>query len=459
MEFPPLEVLVVDDEEAMRTVLESRLGAWGLEVLSAPDLASAERAMEKFEPRIVVTDVMLSDGSGVELLDRLRELELDIPVILITAHGTVDLAVDAMKKGALDFLTKPLDYDRLGRALEAAQASLRSRQRTHEIPDDVESAEHLGELVGSSRAMREVFAVMAEIAPTDASILLTGESGTGKELAARTLHALSRRREQAFVAINSAAIPKELMESEIFGHEKGSFTGATGTRRGCFELADGGTLLLDEIAEMPISLQPKLLRVLEDGRVRRIGAPRELEVDVRVLAATNRPPGEAIERGLLREDLYFRLNVFEIELPPLRRRREDIPLLIEHFLEGLNARHDTAVEGLSDEALGRLEEHAWPGNVRELRNVIERAVVLAKEGEIDVSHLPRTLGGEATVRTSDSSSPTVEIPVGTTVADAEKELILRTLDETGNNKAEAARRLEIDVKTIRNKLKAWGIDR
>ncbi|MDX1501755.1 MAG: sigma-54 dependent transcriptional regulator [Thermoanaerobaculia bacterium] len=454
MSFPALKVLVVDDEEAMRTVLESRLGSWGLEVVSTADLAAAERTLVKLRPEIVVTDVMLPDGSGVDLLDRLRRHELDVPVVLITAHGSVELAVEAMKKGALDFLTKPLDYDRLRRALEAAHASLRTRRRTG-VPPEERAERGLGELVGSSPAMREVFALIQEIAPTDAPVLITGESGTGKELAARTLHALSRRRERGFLAINSAAIPTDLMESEIFGHEKGAFTGAGEARQGCFERADRGTLLLDEIAEMPIALQPKLLRVLEDGRVRRLGSPREIDVDVRVLAATNRPPREAIETGLLREDLYYRLNVFEIELPPLRRRGEDIPLLVRHFLATVAAKREVPAPEITDEALADLQRREWPGNVRQLRNAVERGVVLARGEPIEPRHLPP----ESRRRSEGEDGARLEIAPGTTIAEAEKELILRTLDETGNNKAEAARRLEIDPKTIRNKLKAWGIDR
>ena len=452
-EFNSSRVLVIDDDEAIRTVLEARLSAWGLELDSASDLLSAESRIEDFAPQIIVTDVMLPDGSGVDLLRSLRRNDVDAPVILITAHGTVDMAVEAMKLGALDFLTKPLDYDRLARSLEAAQAARRTRRRTRELPEQDDSAAGVGDLLGASKAMREVFAIISEIAPTGASVLLTGESGTGKELAARSIHRLSRRADEPFVAVNSAAIPSELMESEILGHEKGSFTGATSDRQGCFELADGGTLFLDEIAEMPISLQPKLLRVLEDGKVRRIGAPRELDVDARVLAATNRAPAEAIEKGLLREDLYYRLNVFEIELPPLRRRVEDIPLLVDHFVQRFNQRHDTEVEGFAESAIAHLQDHAWPGNVRELRNIIERAVVLVKQGQVEASQLPRNLGTGVVV------GDTVEIPVGTTIAEAEKELILRTLDETSNNKAEAARRLDVDVKTIRNKLKTWGIDR
>ena len=453
MSLDNLQILVVDDEEAMRTVLESRLTTWGLAVRTAADLAAAERQLAESPVEAIVSDVMLPDGSGVDLLDRLAERGLTTPVVLITAHGTVDLAVEAMKRGALDFITKPIDYERLRRALEAAQAELRSRRRTAALESEAPTAK-LGELIGSSRPMRELFAVISEIAPTNASVLLTGESGTGKELAARTIHRLSRRRHESFIPINSAAIPHDLMESEIFGHERGAFTGAVSRRRGCFELAHLGTLFFDEIAEMPIELQPKLLRVLEDGRVRRLGAVREIGVDVRLIAATNRPPAQALAGGQLREDLYYRLNVFELELPPLRDRREDIPLLVERFVRQFNRDHDAAITAVSAEALEHLQAHPWPGNVRELRNVIERAVVLGKQDVIEPDHLPASITG-------DSAPPrdSLRIPAGTTIAKAERALILQTLEETANNKAEAARRLQIDVKTIRNKLKSWGIKR
>ncbi len=435
----------------MCAVLESRLTAWGLDVRTAENLAAAERELVRFRPSVVVSDVQLPDGSGVDILDRLAEGVLEAPVVLITAHGTIDLAVEAMRRGALDFLTKPIDYDRLRRSIEAALAAVRSRERTREASAESTGQGGLGELVGVSKAMREIFAVISEIAPTDASVLLTGESGTGKELAARTIHRLSRRRDGEFVAINTAAIPAELMESEVFGHEKGAFTGAVGKRRGCFELSDGGTLFLDEIAEMPMALQPKLLRVLEDGRVRRLGSAREIEVDARLVSATNRPPAEAVDEKLLREDLYYRLNVFEIELPPLRQRLSDLPPLIDHFITRLNREHGAAVERPTDEALAALRGHSWPGNVRELRNVLERAVVLTREGQIEAGHLSSLAAApEGAVET-----PTA----GMTIAEAERELILRTLDETGNNKSEAARRLGIDVKTVRNKLHAWGIER
>ncbi len=299
--------------------------------------------------------------------------------------------------------------------------------------------------------MRQVYRAIQVLAPTDAPAILTGESGTGKEMAARTIHELSPRSEGPFIAVNAAAIPEGLIESELFGHEKGAFTGAVRSRPGCFELANGGTLLLDEIAEMPATLQPKLLRILEEGRVRRLGASRETTFDVRVLAATNRDTAEAVRSGSLREDLFYRLSVFEVALPPLRERLEDLPLLVQRFILDCDARHGMRVEGLAPDAAARLEAYPWPGNVRELRNTIERAVIVARDGWIQTSDLPAYLRAQ-----SPGGEPTLLLPVGITAAEAERRLILKTLEMVGNNKAEAARRLGLDVKTIRNRLKAWA---
>jgi len=453
MSFENFTVLVVDDEEAMREVLRQRLASWGAKVLVAGDGAEARRQLQATGVDAVVTDVMLPDVSGIELLRELRGEAPGLPVVVITAHGTVDLAVDAMKDGAQDFLTKPINYEQLKSVLEESQRELGRRQSARELASDLDREEtRFGELVGASEAMREVYQRIREAAPTDAAVLITGESGTGKELTARTLHAHSRRAGKEFYAINTAAIPKELMESEIFGHEKGSFTGATGTRRGCFELAHEGTLFLDEIAEMPLELQPKLLRVLEDGKVRRIGGGKEHRFDVRLLAATNKEPKVAVENGLLREDLYYRINVFHIAMPPLRQRREDVALLAQHLIDRFNAKHGTAIEGLDDDSRELMTDYDWPGNVRELRNVVERAVVIAKQGWIQPAHLPPYLAtGTGATGTGGKLEP------GMSIEDAEKALILKTLEATGNNKAEAARQLGVDVKTVRNKLKRYGL--
>jgi transcriptional regulator with PAS, ATPase and Fis domain len=305
--------------------------------------------------------------------------------------------------------------------------------------------------VGQSRAMRELQRTVALLASTDASAIITGESGTGKEVVARAIHAHSARRDRPFVAINAAAIPEGLIESEVFGHEQGAFTGAVRARAGCFELAEGGTLFLDEIAEMPIALQPKLLRVLEDGRARRLGGGRDIRFDVRVIAATNRDAGGAIREGRLREDLYYRLNVFELVMPPLRERGDDIPLLAQHFVREFSRKHQLRVEGLGESAARQLESHPWPGNVRELRNVMERAVIVARSGWIERRHLPPYLQ-----TMTPGGSPTLTLPAGTTLAEAERRLILQTLERVGENKAAAARQLGLDVKTIRNKLRSYG---
>lgn len=447
-----LSILVIDDEPAVREVLTLRIEGWGHDVRTAADAVEAEGALEELRPDLIISDVVLPGLSGLELLARLREKEVDCPVILITAHGNIDVAVEAMKLGARDFLTKPLDYGKLRALLAAEEAEQSYRSELDALEERLEKRSGPGRLIGESRSMRAVFEVIETLATSDASAILTGESGTGKEVVARAIHETSARRDGPFVAINAAAIPEGLIESELFGHEKGAFTGAVESRPGCFERANGGTLFLDEIGEMPIGLQPKLLRILEEGRTRRLGGSRDIEFDVRVLAATNRNSADAIRNGLLREDLYYRLNVFEIELPPLRERSGDVSLLAHHFVMEFREKHGMPVEGLRERTRALLETYPWPGNVRELRNVIERAVIVARSGWIEPSHLPPYLQGNP-----DAGDPTITLPVGTTAAEAEKQLILKTLEYVGNNKAEAARRLGLDVKTIRNKLRAYGM--
>jgi DNA-binding NtrC family response regulator len=447
-----MNILVVDDEEAMREVLRERLEAWGFQVHLAADAGEGEARAAETRPDVVISDVVMPDASGLDLLRKLQAGDPQRPVLLITAHGTVEMAVEAIKEGAQDFLTKPLDYENLHSLLDNLRRQASERRRTDSLNADLAGGKkRLGELVGGSKAMREVYALLREVAGTDAPVLVTGESGTGKELTARILHERSPRAGKELVAVNTAAIPQELVESELFGHERGAFTGAVNMRRGCFELAHEGTLFLDEIAEMPLHLQPKLLRVLEDGRVRRLGGSQEMRFDVRLVAATNRDPREAIRDGCLREDLYYRLNVFHVHLPALRERPEDLPLLTQHFLAKCNEKHGMEVEGFREEVLDNLRDYHWPGNVRELRNLVERAVVLAKTGWVELSHLPPYL------REPGRAPRTLELEVGTPLEEAEKEMILKTLEQTGQNKAETARRLGVDVKTIRNKLKAYGL--
>ena len=438
-------ILVVDDEPAMREVLEIRLPPWGFDISVAGSGEEGRRLAETLNPDVVISDVVLPDASGLELLRWLKSGNPHRPVILMTAYGSIDLAVDAMKGGAQDFLTKPLDYPKLQAILQAARAAAEPRVAT-----SGKQLSRLGPLVGESKPMQTLYGLIELLGQNEASAIITGESGTGKELVARAIHGLSDR-QGAFIALNAAAIPEGITESELFGHEKGSFTGATSSRAGCFELADRGTLFLDELAEMPLTLQPKFLRVLEDGIVRRVGGSQERSFDVRVLAATHHEPEQAVERDRLREDLYYRLNVFTVTVPALRERKSDIGLLADHFVELFNRKHDARVEGVRGSALSLLQEYAWPGNVRELRNAIERAVILARRGAIRSRHLPPQLrkpGGG--VRSSFVLPPRVSL------AEAEKILILETLDQVGQNKAEAARRLGLDVKTIRNRLRAYG---
>lgn len=446
-----LSVLVVDDDETMREVLTVRLEDWGYRVRAVPDADEARSAIESGEPDVVLADIVLPGMSGIELLRLLKEDDSSRPVIMMTGHGSVDLAVEAMKEGAEDFLTKPIETDKLAAVLKTVIADLSLRHRVAELDHQLEDQPGFAGMIGRSEAMREVFATVELLAQNEASAIITGASGTGKELVARSIHQLSKRAKGPFIALNCAAIPEGLIESELFGHTKGAFTGATELRRGAFELADGGFLLLDEIAEMPVNLQSKFLRILEDQRVRRLGGSRDIEFDVRVLAATNRPVDAAIEEGLLREDLYFRLAVFEVQLPDLQDREGDIPLLAQAFIREFNRKHDTDVEGIRDEALELLKAHDWPGNVRELRNVIERATIVCGSGWIERGQLPLFLRAPR-----EEEEPTLTLDVGeTTAGEAEKELILKTLEVVGGNKAEAARRLDLDVKTIRNKLKRY----
>jgi DNA-binding NtrC family response regulator len=446
-------ILVADDDAAMREVLEMRLQEWGFSVLVAEDGDEALQIAESKSPDIVLADLVMPQVSGLELLRRLKSDDKYMPVILITAEGNVDVAVEAMKRGAEDFVTKPLDYPKLRAILEAARREMELRGISERLNSQLDRGSGLGDFVGNSKPMREVYDLIRSLSISDTPVIITGESGCGKELAAKTIHLQSSRARGPFIAINAAAIPETLMESEIFGHEKGAFTGAVSTRPGCFELAHRGTLFLDEIAEMPPALQPKLLRIIEDQRVRRLGGSQEIPVDVRVIAATNREPRSAVHGGKLRDDLYYRLSVFTICLPPLRERAGDIPLLIQHFIRECSRKHNIQILGARQETTQLLKSYSWPGNVRELRNVVERAVILARGGWIEPSHLPAYM-----TSVDDALTSRIVLPPRTTLADAEKEILQRTLQDSGNNKAEAARRLGVDVKTIRNKLKSYGLD-
>jgi DNA-binding NtrC family response regulator len=401
---------------------------------------------------------MMPRMDGQELLRRLKQQGSAPPAIVQTAFGNLETAVNVVHDlGAFWYLNKPIASQELRLLLERAAAQSRLTERNELLERQLSYNGVLGEMVGASQKMQEVFALVQQVAPSRAAVLITGESGTGKELAARAIHALSPRRNGPFVAINCAAMPDTLMESELFGHEKGAFTGAVERRAGCFELAQNGTVLLDEIGDMPVGTQAKLLRVLEDGRVRRLGGKAEIQLDVRVIAATNSPLDNAIREGKFREDLFYRLNVFPIPLPPMRDRKEDLPVLISALLEDLNRKHGTKVTDIAPEVQDRLRVYNWPGNVRELRNVLERAVILAGEGTLLTSHLPPGFGGApvpASTLTSDSGE--LRVPVGYTIEQAERALIELTLEHTRHNKTRAAEILGISQKTLFNKLKEYG---
>ena len=451
-------VLVVDDEESQRTALASMIALWGYTVETAADGHEALEKLASFDAHVLITDLMMPRMDGQELLKRLKAQGGGPPAIVQTAFGNLETAVATIHDlGAFWFLEKPVQSQALRMLLERAAAQGRLAEHAERLERQLSYRGVLGEMAGSSPKMQEVFALIRQVAPSRAAVLISGESGTGKELAARAIHALSPRRHAGFVAINCAAMPDTLMESELFGNEKGAFTGAVERRAGCFELAQNGTVLLDEIGDMPVGTQAKLLRVLEDGRVRRLGGKAEIQLDVRVIASTNAPLESAIREGKFREDLFYRLNVFPIPLPALRDHKEDLPVLAAALLEDLNRKHATKATDIAPDVLDRFAAHSWPGNVRELRNVLERAVILAGEGTIQSGHLPPGFGGvpEPPAWTP-ADDGALRIPVGYTIEQTERALIELTLEHTKHNKTRAAEILGISQKTLFNKLKEYG---
>jgi DNA-binding NtrC family response regulator len=451
--MPKGRILIVDDEAIVAETISEMLEGWGYETAVASDGKAGLAVVEEFYPSVVVSDVYMPNLDGFGLLRGVRELHPETAVILLTGQGTVEMALRAIQEeGAFHYFEKPIDFAKLRFVVERAVEFAEARRENVALRRQLRDRGAFGELVGTSDPMRQIYALIEQVAPSSASVLITGESGTGKELVARTIHNLSPRKNSGFVAINCSAIPETLMESELFGHERGAFTGAATRRLGCFEIANGGTLLLDEISEMPVSLQAKLLRVLEDRKIRRLGGTHEVSVDVRVLAATNRDPAEAVEEGTFREDLLYRLNVISIDLPPLRQRKDDIPLLSQHLIAQLAERHTRPARFLSAAAVEALQSHNWPGNVRELRNIIERAVIICSGETIERHHLaPYPLEQRKQARSED----TVMLPVGTPIEEVERRMILRTLQKTENNKTRAAELLQISLKTLHNKLRLY----
>jgi DNA-binding NtrC family response regulator len=441
-------VLIVEDEPAARVGLEQLVRSWGFVADSAADGEEALHKVTTFRPAIVISDLVMPRLDGLGLLRSLQHQGADVTTLLLTAQGTVETAVEAMKEGAYDYLTKPVDIQRLKILLDKIVERQETLREVKALRRQLREQGTFGPMIGNSPEMRKIYQVIEQAAPTSASVLITGESGTGKELVAQTIHQLSPRASFPFVAINCAAIPETLLESEIFGHEKGAFTGAADRRQGCFELADRGTLFLDEIGEMTPTTQVKLLRVLQERKFRRLGGRIEQVVDVRVIAATNVDPLEAVQKGKLREDLYYRLNVFAMRLPPLRERKEDLPLLVQAFVNEFNSRNQKAIAAVEHQAMRLLDQYGWPGNVRELRNVIERATILAPGPFIETRHLPPSLSNEP----APQHQPQVALAPGTTVEEAERRLILMTLEHTRDNKTRAAEILGISLKTLHNKL-------
>jgi DNA-binding NtrC family response regulator len=442
-------ILIVEDDAAQRLGLQQLLRSWGFAAEVASDGQDAIDKLASVRPTIVLSDLIMPRVGGLDLLASVKQDDPDVTVVLMTAQGTVETAVTAIKRGAYDYLSKPIDPQRLKILLDQIVERHDTQREVRALRRQLQERGTFGKMIGSSVEMRKIYQLVEQAAPTSASVLISGESGTGKELVAQTIHQLSQRASQPFVPLNCAAIPDTLLESELFGHEKGAFTGAFARRQGAFELANRGTLFLDEIAEMTPATQAKLLRVLQERSFRTLGGQREQSVDIRVVAATNIDPPEAVRQGKLREDLFYRLNVFAIQLPPLRDRKEDIPLLAQAFVKEFSARNGRTVAGVSDRAMQTLEQYHWPGNVRELRNVIERATIVARGDMIEPDDLPTMAAASAPAAQTAGGTA---LAAGITVDEAERRLIELTLAHTGGNKTRAAEMLGISLKTLHNKL-------
>ncbi len=442
-------ILIVEDDASARAALGELVSAEGFTTAQAGSLRDARIQISRHSPDAVLIDLVLPDGNGMDLLE-------DIPshsgteIIVMTGHASVETAVEALRMGAADYLVKPVNFQRLKSILARIPRPGDLKAEIGNLRGELRRLGLFGQMLGNSSAMQTLYDQVSRVAPTEATVLLIGESGTGKELAAQTIHDLSLRRKQPFLPVNCGAISPNLIESEMFGHERGSFTGADRQHKGYFERANGGTLFLDEITEMPVELQVKLLRVLETGVFMRVGTNREIDTDVRVIAATNRDPEEAVADGKLRADLYHRLNVFPLQLPPLRERGKDVELLAQHFLDQLNA-HNNTKKTFLPQAMDTLRAYNWPGNVRELRNYVQRAYIMSDDTGISTEAVPLQVS-----TTQASSGSTLTIPVGTSLASADKKIILATLEQCGGVKKRAAELLGISLKTLYNRLEEYG---
>ena len=447
------KILTVDDDHAHRAMLKTLLTQWGYDVAEADDGSTAIDQAKKQPFDLILMDIRMVKTSGIQALEQIKAFNPAIPIILMTAYSSVETAVEALKKGAYDYLTKPLDFDRLKFVIENAMDHTRLKSENRMLKESLGHRFDRQNIIGNSPAITSLLETVAMVAPSEATVLLTGESGTGKELIAGAIHYNSLRKEAPFIKLNCAAIIETLLESELFGHEKGAFTGADKRKEGRFVHADHGTLFLDEVSEMSMTMQAKLLRVLQEREITRVGGEGTIKVDVRVIAATNQDLMELIKQGRFREDLYYRLNVVSLSIPSLQKRKEDIPILASHFAKRFADQNNKQIKGFTPQAMDRLMKYNWPGNVRELMNTIERSVVLSQAEYIDDDHFP-IMPSEDPQSVEMSDAVSYE---GKSLETVEKETILQMMESVGNNKSEAARRLGITRKTLHKKLKKYGV--
>jgi len=450
----PGSILVVDDDRDHRTMLRTLLGGWGYAVQEVDDGARAIEQVHEKSYDLILMDVRMLEVSGLEALSEIKSFNPAIPIIIMTAYSSVETAVAALKKGAYDYLSKPLDFDELELAIGRAMDHTRLKEENRALKERLGVGFNTGDIIGRSRVMVELLETVALVAPTEATVLITGESGTGKELIASAIHLNSPRREMPFIQLNCAAITETLLESELFGHERGAFTGADRRKEGRFRLANRGSIFLDEVSEMSVAMQAKLLRVLQEKEIQRVGGEEVLRVDVRVMAATNRDLKAEIKAGRFREDLYYRLNVVTLPVPALRERREDIPLLAQHFLKSFAEKNRKQIKGFTPQAMDRLVRYHWPGNVRELMNAVERGVILCRGDYVSEMDFPLSVSD---VPVPEQEPAREELVADLPLEEVEKVTILKTLESAGGNKSETARRLGITRRTLHKKLKKYGV--
>lgn len=446
------KILVVDDETSHRTMLNAVLSSEGYQIFEADDGRTAIQAVEREFYDLILMDVRMTELDGIEALQEVKKISPEIPIIIMTAYGSVETAVDALKSGAYDYLTKPLDIEELKILIHKALDHHRLKEENIVLRERLGDRFDFSRIIGKSKSMKDLFETLSLIAPSNATVLIYGESGTGKEIVANALHQNSPRAKRSFIKVSCAAIPETLLESELFGHERGAFTGAISRKEGRFQMANGGTIFLDEVSEMSPATQVKLLRVLQEREFEPLGSTRTISVDIRIIAATNKNLEEEVKEGNFREDLFYRLNVVPIEVPPLRRRKEDIPLLAKHFLNVYREKNQIPIKGFLSQTVDLMMRYDWPGNIRELENAIERAVLLCRGEYISLDDLPHPVQ-----RVQGEEQPRVFVPSGMTLKEVEKEVIVQTLEETEGNRTQTARILGVSRKTLQNKLKEYGI--